>query len=156
MVKRLTNPFADRPAPLGTLLSTAGRRLAGGLDAGLTAAGYDDLRSAHAPLFMTIEPGGSSVTELAERAHMTKQAMGELVRYLQTRGTSSLPSTTPTGGVRRVTLTARGWQALEVGTRVIDEFETWLDGAVGASQVTALRRNLDRIFATEPTAWLPD
>ena len=96
MVKRLTNPFAGRPAPLGTLLSTAGRRLAAELDAGLAAAGYDDLRSAHAPLFMTIEPDGSPVGELAERTHMTKQAMGELVRYLHTCGYVDVASMTRT------------------------------------------------------------
>ena len=154
MVKHLTNPFADRPTPLGSLLSAAGRRLGGELDSGLAAAGYGDLRSAHAPLFMTIEPGGSSVTEMAERAHMTKQAMGELVRYLEAHAYVAVTADPTDRRVRRVTLTARGWEALNVGMRVIDSFDRWLNDAVGASHVQALRKTLGRILTTESSAWL--
>ena len=153
MVKRLTNPFVGRPAPLGTLLSTAGRRLAGELDAGLAAAGYDELRSAHAPLFMTIEPGGSSVTQLADRAHMTKQAMGELVRYLQARGYVDVLTDEADRRVRRVMLTTRGWQALDVGVKVIEDFEHWLDATVGGTHIAELRATLTRILTTEAAAW---
>lgn len=153
MVKPLTNPFDGRPTPLGTLLSAAGRRLAGELDAGLAAAGYGDVRSAHAPLFMTIDPEGSSLTQLAGRARMTKQAMGELVRYLEACGYVENAVDETDRRARRITLTARGWQALDVGTRVIDDFDQWLDDTVGAPRVRALRATLDRILTTESTAW---
>lgn len=153
MVKRLTNPLAGRPIPLGTLLSTAGRRLASELDAGLAAAGYGDVRSAHAPLFMAIEPGGSSITQLAERAHMTKQAMGELVRYLHGCGYVQLAVDDIDRRARRITLTPRGWHALDVGLRVIDDFEQWLDDTIGPARVQALRATLDHILSTESTAW---
>ena len=155
MVKHLTNPLAGRPIPLGTLLSTAGRRLAAELDAGLAAAGYGDLRSAHAPLFMTIEPDGSSVTQLAERARMTKQATSELVRYLEACGYVELAVNDTDRRARKVTLTARGWQALDVGLSVIDNFEHWLNDTVGAAHVEAIRATLDRILTTESTAWRP-
>lgn len=153
MVKHLTNPLVGRPVPLGTLLATAGRRLAGELDAGLAAAGYGDVRSAHAPLFMTIEPDGSSITQLAERTQMTKQAMSELVRYLETRGYVNLAVDETDRRARRITLTARGWQALHVGTSVIDDFDRWLEEAVGAPHIRAVRTTLDRILTTESTAW---
>lgn len=155
MVKPLTNPFVGHASPLGTLLSAAGRRLASELDAGLAAAGYGDVRSAHAPLFMTIEPAGSSVTQLAERARMTKQAMGELARHLEAQGYVEYAVDQSDRRARRITLTARGWQALDVGMRVIDDFDQWLDDTVGAPRVRALRATLDRILTTEPTAWRP-
>ena len=153
MVKRLTNPFVGRPTPLGTLLSAAGRRLAGELDAGLAAAGYADLRSAHAPLFMTIEPGGSPVTQLANRARMSKQAMGELVRYLQEHGYVEVSAGEADRRVRRVALTPRGWQALDVGVRVIDDFDRWLDDTVGRTHIDELRATLTHVLTTESAAW---
>src|SRR6478672_3290672 len=86
MVKSLTNPLADRPPPLGNLLGAAARTLAAELDAGLAAAGFTDLRAAHAPVFQVIDPEGTRLIDLAGRAGMTKQAMGELVRHLDARG----------------------------------------------------------------------
>lgn len=153
MVKHLTNPMAERPAPLGTLLSSAGRRLAQELDTGLAAAGFSDVRSAHAPLFMAIDPRGSSLTDLADRAHMTKQAMGELVRHLEAHGYVELAVDQHDRRVRRVTLTARGWEALELGVRVIESFESWLEEAVGPPALAALRRTLVTILASESADW---
>ena len=76
----------ERPAPLSVLLTAAERALASDLEDGLRAAGHDDLRAAHAQVFVALDMDGSRLTELAARAGMTKQAMGELVRYLEHHG----------------------------------------------------------------------
>ena len=108
MVKRLTNPFLGAPTPLGSLMTAAGQRLASELDAALSAAGFPDLRSAHAPVFMAIDPEGTRVTELARRTRMTKQAVGELVRYLAGRGYVTVAADPEDGRARRVSLTETG------------------------------------------------
>ena len=149
MVNPLTNVFLERPAPLGSLLSSAGRRLAGDLDAALERTGFGDLRAAHAPLFMAIPPEGSTSTELAKRAHMTKQAMGELVRYLEQRGYVVVVTASADRRARIIRLTDRGWQAHNAGLAVIAEFDEWLARAIGADQVGQLRQTLQRIITAD-------
>lgn len=148
MVKRLTNPFHGRPAPLGSLLTAAGQRLSAELDRALHDAGFPDLRSAHAPVFMAIDPDGTRITELADRTHMTKQAVGELVRYLEGCGYLRITTDPADRRARLVTLTGRGWSAIDVGEQVIDGFDRWLADAIGEVAVTQLRDALTKITAT--------
>src|SRR5690348_6703880 len=143
------NPFLGRPTPLGSLLTAAGQRLAQELNTALAEAGYPDLRAAHAPVFMAIDPGGTRVTELAERTKMTKQAVGELVRRLEAQGYVEVAPDPSDGRVRRVHLTGNGWRAIKAGERVIDEFDRWLETSLGADQVVRLRTALTAIADTE-------
>jgi hypothetical protein len=53
---------------------------------GYHAAGFTDIRAAHAHIFRLLPPEGCRVTELAERAHSSKQATGYLVDYLEEHG----------------------------------------------------------------------
>jgi len=77
------------------------------LDASLLAAGFPDLRAAHAPVFMAIDPHGSRVIELAARTRMTKQAAGELIGYLTDRGYLEVAADPDDRRAKRVTLTPR-------------------------------------------------
>jgi DNA-binding MarR family transcriptional regulator len=150
VVKRLTNPLQERPIPLGSLLSAAGQRLSAELDAALREAGFTDLRAAHAPVFMVIDADGTRLTDLAQRSAMSKQAMGELVRYLGTAGYLTVTADPGDGRAKRVALTDRGWAAVNLGERVIGEYDIWLAAAVGADQVARLRETLHRIVTTAP------
>jgi DNA-binding MarR family transcriptional regulator len=149
VVKRLTNPLRERDLPLGTLMSSAGARLAARLDAGLRDAGFPDLRAAHAAPFMVMDVDGTRATQLAARAHMTKQAMGELVAYLVERGyLESVPDPSD-GRARLVRPTARGWEAVDAGIGVIAAFDDWLEDRLGRDGVRLLRRNLHLILEAE-------
>src|SRR5690348_11042698 len=53
---------------------------------GLHARGYTDLRSTHTTLLSNIDLAGSTVTVAADRAGITKQAMGRLATELQDAG----------------------------------------------------------------------
>src|SRR5437899_1237687 len=53
---------------------------------GLHARGYTDLRSTHTTLLSNIDLAGSTVTVAAERAGITKQAMGRLATELEESG----------------------------------------------------------------------
>jgi DNA-binding MarR family transcriptional regulator len=148
MVKRLTNSLQGRPTPLGTLLSTAGQRLSAELDQALHDAGFADLRAAHAPVFMVIDADGTRITDLAARTHMTKQAVGELVRYLARCGYLEITTDAADRRARVVTLTDRGWSAIDTGEQVIDGFDHWLSDAIGDVAVGQLRDALTRITET--------
>lgn len=151
MVNPLTNPFLGAPLPLGSLFTAAGQRLSAELDAALREAGFPDLRSAHAPIFMGIAPEGSRMNVLAGRARMTKQAAGELIRYLVERGYLTVTPDPTDGRAKRVELTSRGWEAITVGERVIAGFDRWLESQIGADNVSQLRTILTTIAETDPS-----
>lgn len=145
MVKRRTNPLSTRPVPLGNLLSAATRTLVARLDRGLAQAGFSDLRAAHAPVLQAIDGDGSRMTDLAARAAMTKQAMRELVQYLEQRDYVEVAAHPDDGRAKLVTLTRRGWAAIDAGIEIIDTFDGWLDSTVGHDEVGRLRETLTRI-----------
>jgi DNA-binding MarR family transcriptional regulator len=151
MVKPLTNPFLGGPPPIGSLFTAAGQRLSAELDGALRDAGFPDLRSAHAPIFMGIAPEGSRVSELAGRARMTKQAAGELITYLAGRDYLTVAPDPTDRRAKKVELTSRGWEAIMVGERVIAAFESWLAEQIGADDVARLRQILATIAETDPT-----
>jgi DNA-binding MarR family transcriptional regulator len=81
----------------------------------LAVAGFDDIRPAHTAVFQHIKEDGSRLSELAQRAQLTKQSMGYLVDYLEERG---YVERRPDAADRRASLiflTERGWD--EVRTR---------------------------------------
>jgi DNA-binding MarR family transcriptional regulator len=149
MVKRLTNPLQERDLPLGTLMSSAGARLAARLDRALTDAGFSDLRAAHAAPFMVMDPEGTRASQLAARARITKQAMGELVAYLVERGYRYTVPDPSDGRARLIRPTARGWRAVDAGVEVIAAFDDWLERELGTSGVADLRRSLALILEAD-------
>src|SRR5215831_11690550 len=109
----------ERRTPLGVLLSAAERALAVELEDGLRTAGYHDLRAAHAQVFFAIEFEGSRLTDLAARAGMTKQAMGELVRYLEQHDYLDVEPDSRDRRAKVIRPTERGWSAHEVSIALL-------------------------------------
>lgn len=125
LVNRLVNPLQGQPLPLGSAITAAGQRLSAELDQALAAAGFTEVRAAHAR-FVTIDPGGTRVTDLAARMRITERATGELVRHLRRHGYVEVQPDPDDQRVRRVALTPRGWQAVTTGQQVVTEFDRWL------------------------------
>ncbi|MET1007717.1 MAG: MarR family transcriptional regulator [Propionibacteriaceae bacterium] len=151
MVKNLTNPFRDAPLPLGSLITAAGQRLSARLDLALAGAGFPDLRAAHAPVFMAVDAEGTRLTRVAERTKMSKQAAGELTRHLTARGYLEVSPDPTDRRAKVLRLTARGWEAIEVGQQVIAEYDAWLDETVGAESVAQVRDVLTKIIDGSPS-----
>lgn len=149
MVKHLTNPLRDRDLPLGTLMSTTGARLGARLDAALAEAGFTDLRAAHTAPFIGLDAEGTRPSVLASRAHMTKQAMGELINYLVERGYLERVPDPSDGRARLVRATPKGWRALDRGVEVVDAFDSWLVEELGEAHVRRLRHDLHVILEAE-------
>ncbi len=71
---------------LGVLLRQPLQALAAEVNQLMVADGFADLRPAHSAVFMGLGSESVRISELAERAGMTKQSMGALVSYLQQHG----------------------------------------------------------------------
>jgi DNA-binding MarR family transcriptional regulator len=139
MSRPLPGSSRDERPNVGILLRDPGHEVVRRVSAGLVEAGFDDLRSAHTAVFQHIEAGGSRLTDLAERAQITKQSMGYLVDYLEERGyVERRPDPTD----RRATLiclTDRGWSQVRAALAIIAAVEAEWTQALGKERMAHLR-----------------
>ena len=143
--RRLAMPVVKRPPSLTVLLTAAERALEAAIDDGLRLAGYRDLRSAHAQVFIAVSPEGSHLTMLAAHAGMTKQAMGELVRYLEQHGYLEIEPDLRDRRAKIIRLTPVGRRAQELCLGLVEEGEQRLIERFGDDGVQELRAQLRRI-----------
>jgi DNA-binding MarR family transcriptional regulator len=137
--------MSERRAPLSVLMTAAERALAADLEEGLRAAGYTDLRAAHAQVFVAMDLEGSRLTDLAARAGMTKQAMGELVRYLEQHGYLQVEPDLRDRRAKLIRPTATGWDAHGVSTGLVADSDRSLAERLGEHALRELRSQLHRI-----------
>lgn len=130
---------------LPVLLLSAARALVDGIDAGVRARGFTDLRPAHGFAFARLSADGATVGQLAEHLDVTKQAASQMVEELVTKGYVERRPHPDDARARLIVLTRRGWAC----TRAADEAATeilrpWAD-ALGPERLAALRADLSRI-----------
>jgi DNA-binding MarR family transcriptional regulator len=135
------------------LLYTAADALVGDLAARMEEAGYGDVRGAHGCVFGNIEPAGMRLTELAERAGMTKQAVGEAVSDLERLGYAERVADPSDGRAKIIRLTDQGGAAQRAGYAIIADLEAeWVE-RFGAERVEQMRSLLIDVTAPrEPLA----
>jgi DNA-binding MarR family transcriptional regulator len=111
----------------------------------LRAAGFPDIRPAHGKVFENLDVGGTTVTVLAERAQMTKQAMGELVIDLEGRGYLQRVRDPQDRRAKLVVLTPRGEEAVRRAVTVLGDLHLRAERLVGGAHLRAAREVLDRL-----------
>jgi DNA-binding MarR family transcriptional regulator len=136
--------------PLSRLLLEAHRSLGGELLTGLSERGYDDVRPGHAALFMTIDRRtGTRLTELARRAHMTKQGMMLLVDELEGRGYVRRVADPEDGRAKLVRLTARGRNYVAEARRAMAAVESRARRQLGWRRYQGFRAALEELAGEE-------
>jgi DNA-binding MarR family transcriptional regulator len=130
----------------GALLRRPYQFLAARVYEQLAATSYPDIRPAHSAVFRHIAPGGSRITELAERAQMTKQSMGSLVEYLLEHRYVRIAPDPSDGRAKIVCLSERGealqQHALEISRTVEEE----MGSLIGEAEMRQLRQLLERLY----------
>jgi DNA-binding MarR family transcriptional regulator len=134
-------------APLIRLLDVAFDDFSDEVYKRVEAAGIRDIRPGHGCVFGNIEPEGSRLTELAERARMTKQSVGEMASDLERRGYVERVPDPSDGRAKIIRLTARGREVQALGRRVIDDVEREWAERYGEERLAALREALEAITA---------
>lgn len=112
-----------RKITLFSLLRRTTHLMVGELVERLIANGYADTLVATHPVFENIDRDGTRLTELAARADMTHQSMGELVATLEQRGYLERRPDPADGRARLVCLTPKGRQAVRVALREMADIE---------------------------------
>ncbi|RSM49421.1 MarR family transcriptional regulator [Actinoplanes sp. ATCC 53533] len=127
------------------LLLSAARALVDGVDAGVRARGFADLRPAHGFAFVRLAGDGATVGQLAEHLDVTKQAASQMVEELVTKGYVERRPHPDDARARLVVLTPKGWAC----TRAADEAATELlrpwATTLGPQRLAALRADLSRL-----------
>ena len=145
----MSSDFERTPAlPLIRLLGVGLDQFSGQLDERVAAAGYGDIRPGHGCVFGGIDPdNGSRLTDLAERAMMTKQSVGEVTSDLERLGYVERVPDPDDGRAKLIRLTPKGREAYAIGQLLIDEVERDWAQRFGEEGVTALREVLEAVHA---------
>jgi DNA-binding MarR family transcriptional regulator len=112
---------------------------------GVVGAGYPQ-KPKHSAVFAQISPDGSRLTELARKAGMTPQAMGELVDELVDMGYVVRERDPSDGRAKLIVLTKRGRDAVAAGRRTIEGLEVQVTDILGERGHRELRRLLSKLL----------
>ena len=134
-----------RPTNLAVLMRDAFVALNDVVIARLTERGHPEVRSAHGAVFQHLDDTGTTVSVLAERAQMTKQAMAELVRHLEKHGYLTRIADPNDRRAKLVTPTDRGREVITIAQELVPELEERVSSVVGDDRVVALRKDLEAI-----------
>ena len=146
----MASDFEHSPqAPLIRLLGTAFDEFTAELTRRVAATAYSDIRVSHGCVFGTIDPEGTRLTDLAERAHMTKQSVGEVASDLEQRGYVERVPDPSDGRAKIIRLTERGHDAQAIGRGLIDDIERDWAERFGAERIAALREALEMVTAEQ-------
>lgn len=130
---------------IGALLMIASETIKKRAFDGFVAAGFGDLRPSHTVVFQLLGPDGDRVSDLAERAFMTKQAMSYLVEYLETHGYLERVPDPSDGRAQLVRRTAKGWEVNRTARQLVEQIqEEWAEqlGGDKMEQLVLLLREL--------------
>ena len=108
----------------------------------LQARGYDDVSIADTNLLANLDTGGATITALARRAGVTRQAASQQVGALERAGYVDRRSSPDDGRAVIVVQTARGRALLGDALDIVDDLEARYAADLGPKAVAALKRSL--------------
>jgi DNA-binding MarR family transcriptional regulator len=151
---RMSDLTADelRGLPLGRLLLYAHRRAQAASLAKLQQRGHAQVRPGHLPVITNLDADGTRISDLANRAGMTRQMMGRLVRELEDLDYVDSRSDPTDQRAVIVTLTERGTRFLADAPEAIDDVERDYADLLGPDELRQLRVALIKLSTTSPTA----
>src|SRR4051812_9947223 len=104
---------------LGLLLREPYRMANEELHRRIADGGHPDVRLPHGDVFAYLDDGGTRVTELARRAQITKQSMGELVAHLERHGYVERVADPVDRRAKLVRATARGSEVYAIARKAV-------------------------------------
>ena len=110
-------------------------------------AARGSLTASHIHITRHLALQGSRLTDLAQRAGVSKQAMGKLVDQCEAWGLVQRQSDTQDARARRVVFTATGLAWLQAFEEAVTQTEAELRAAVGAEVATVIAIGLEAYAA---------
>jgi DNA-binding MarR family transcriptional regulator len=142
-------PSSRRPGAvnLGLLLREPYRLGSEELHIRIARRGHPHVRAPHGGVFEHLDADGTPVSELARRAQVTKQSMGELVAHLERHGyVERVPDPTDRRA-KLVRATARGREVYAIARQIVAELEDEWTRRLGTAKMRRLRQLLKELNA---------
>jgi MarR family transcriptional regulator, transcriptional regulator for hemolysin len=128
---------------LGFLLAKASQRWNQRLTAGLTAAGFPQVRASYGSVLLPLwEQHGVRMGALAERARLSKQTMTTLVRLAERDGLVERRADPADRRAARVWLTPAAVALAPVAAAVVAQLQSQVETALGARATRGLHHGL--------------
>ena len=141
----------DRASNVRQLLANAHRKINALVAEELAARGYDDVRLIHSRLLENLDRGGNSITLVAKRAQMTKQAMGALAGELEAKGYLTRRVDENDGRITVLHFTTKGWRLMLQTFEIVADIERDMSATMGPTVFAALQAGLG--IASEPSTF---
>ena len=137
--------------PSNALLRTAYNAVSARIFASVVSGpDFADLRPSHGNVMEQLElEDGLRLTDLASRAGITAQSMGELVDDLEVKGYVERRADPGDRRAKRIHLTDRGRKNARVAKRATADVEDHLVELLGRQRYQLLRRTLEEIIAAD-------
>ena len=112
------------------------------------ARGHAGLQPAHQAVLTHLRVTGTRLTELAQRAAMSKQAMGQLVDEVERLGYVERVSDPTDGRAKIVRFTQAGLELIKHGTDIATEIQREYAALIGERKLNLLREILEELHAS--------
>jgi DNA-binding MarR family transcriptional regulator len=123
---------------------------------GLTERGYPDIRPSHSAVFANLGMGAVRVTELAERAQVTQQAMGKMLKELERMGYVARDIDGGDKRAKEIRLTSRGVALAADSQEVIEQVRAYYATRIGSAQLDELEARLRDSVRKLHLSYLPE
>lgn len=131
--------------PLIALVHSADRAFQDEMVNAARRRGYVGARPAHNAVFATLRREGSRASDMALRAGITKQSMGEVVRELVDMGLLEMKPDPADRRAKLVTYTEMGLEQAMTGRRHLADLEQMFIEEFGADDYATARRVIERV-----------
>jgi DNA-binding MarR family transcriptional regulator len=142
--------------PLPGLLDIASDALFAEFRTELEQSEFGDIRPTHGCVFRFVQGEGLRLTDIAERANMTKQSVGEVVDDLVERGYAKRIPDPDDRRAKLICLTEKGERAQAHGRRLFDKVEKRWAQRYGAERIAGLRGLMEEIAADKAPFAVPE
>ncbi len=122
----------------------------------LGARGYPDVRPSHSAVFANLGMGAVRVTELAERAQVTQQAMGKMLKELERMGYVSRGVDSGDKRAKEIRLTQRGIDLAQDSLEAVEEVRDYYAGKIGSGDLEELEGRLRDAVRRLELEYLPE
>ncbi|MEP4484724.1 MAG: MarR family transcriptional regulator [Halioglobus sp.] len=122
----------------------------------LHQAGYADIRPAHQTVFANLGTGAVRVSELAERAQVTQQAMGKTLKELERRGYIVRSVDTHDKRAKAIELTDKGEAMAQFALRIQAQVRQEYAIKIGVEELDALEQQLRTALGKLRLNYLPE
>lgn len=123
---------------------------------GLAGRGHPEIRPSHSAVFANLGMGAVRVTELAERAQVTQQAMGKMLRELEKMGYVARNVDAQDKRAKEITLTELGVKLAQDSLAVYDEVHAFYIAKVGEAELGDLEAQLRSAVGKLALDYLPE